>query len=597
MNLDQLKRQAKELLRGFTSGDPSAIAQVCAHYHDADPHTFALHDAQLVTARANGFESWPKLKAYAEGATVRALVGAVKAGDEAEVRAMLARRPELAREGVDNFAVLHHAVLSNHAGIVRLLMANGAPAREGVYPHREATTAHALAVAHGYDEIVRIIEEEEQKRPGRTSGRGPGPTPLHRAANGYEFEAATRLLDDGADVNARALEGLTPLDVVAERWWHADTAQFERMAALLLSRGAPMTPRAAAALGDLDWLRRWHAEGPRPVERRALLRIAVTHNRRGVLELLLDLGFDPDDRQRLHDGDEAPFTWGMPLQHAVELARYEMAEMLLERGADPNAQIYASGDPMFSAFSRNDDRMVALLERYGGIPAATAAGLFRKPELARRMIAGEARYRVDGAAGESLGEQLLWGAACGGDPEVLRMALDLVDWPRDDPRWFYVLEQPLRSWTHGPSGDTYEKNTYLTCFRMLLPRVNPDLRGRPTDNQQFGLTTLHNIVARGDMSGDERVEFAKAILDAGARLDIRDHLLKSTPLAWACRWGVVPLVQLFLERGADPVEQDAQPWAAPRAWAERMHHAEIIRLLENRDPRTQAPGKRPESPS
>ena len=269
----------------------------------------------------------------------------------------------------------------------------------------------------------------------------------------------------------------------------------------------------------------------------------------------------------------------MPLQHAVERQRYELAETLLERGADPNAQIYASGDPMFSAFSRNDDRMVALLERYGGIPAATSAGLFRKPELAKKMLSGETKYRVDGAAGQTLGEQLLWGAACGGDPEILAMALERVDWPRDDARWFGMLEQPLRSWTHGPSGDSYDHSTYLVCFTMLLERCDPNLRGRPTDNQQFGLTTLHNLVARGDMSGEERAAFARAILDAGARLDIRDHLLKSTPLGWACRWGVAPLVQLFLERGADPLEQDAEPWATPRVWAERMHHAEILALL------------------
>ena len=50
---------------------PTAIAEVHAHYRGAESTTFALHDAQLVLARAYGFDSWPKLKAYVDGATGR----------------------------------------------------------------------------------------------------------------------------------------------------------------------------------------------------------------------------------------------------------------------------------------------------------------------------------------------------------------------------------------------------------------------------------------------------------------------------------------------------------------------------------------------
>jgi ankyrin repeat protein len=69
------------------------------------------------------------------------------------------------------------------------------------------------------------------------------------------------------------------------------------------------------------------------------------------------------------------------------------------------------------------------------------------------------------------------------------------------------------------------------------------------------------------------------LLDAGARLDIRDNILRSTPLGWACRWGRVELVKLLLERGADPVEADAEPWATPRAWAEKMGRAAVLAEL------------------
>src|SRR2546428_806921 len=94
-DLDQLKRQAKELLQAFVSGEADAVAEVRAHYLDADPATFALHDAQLALARAYGYDSWPKLKAYVDGVTVRRLADAVRKGHIEQVRAMLKVRPEL----------------------------------------------------------------------------------------------------------------------------------------------------------------------------------------------------------------------------------------------------------------------------------------------------------------------------------------------------------------------------------------------------------------------------------------------------------------------------------------------------------------------
>lgn len=57
------------------------------------------------------------------------------------------------------------------------------------------------------------------------------------------------------------------------------------------------------------------------------------------------------------------------------------------------------------------------------------------------------------------------------------------------------------------------------------------------------------------------------------------QLLKSTPLGWACRWGQLPLVKLFLDRGADPVEADAEPWATPEAWAKKMKHEAVLAAL------------------
>jgi ankyrin repeat protein len=323
--------------------------------------------------------------------------------------------------------------------------------------------------------------------------------------------------------------------------------------------------------GDLAWLRARSAEGPLVPEDwlggGQLLSLAAEHDQAEVLSFLLDLGFDPNERIRLGELDDPIYTWGGPLHRCAGSGKLELAKVLLAHGADPNGQVYASGSAIFKAYAATDRDMVKLLEAHGGFLDAASAGYLGQTDLARRMFAEEAAGRLaEGTvpSGSTVAETLLWSGTGGGDPEIVRMALERIDWAPDDPRWHWPLWQALTS-------EGREPDRGLACFRLLLGRANPNV-------STFGRTILHDVVASG-RNVTERPAFAQMLLDSGARTDQRDDLLRSTPLGWACRWGHVEMVELLLVRGADPREADAEPWATPQAWAKKMRHPAVLTLL------------------
>src|ERR1700753_3233197 len=79
-NLEQLKKQAKDLLKRYRAGEPDAIAEVDCFERKPSPE-FALNDAQRVLARTYGFNSWPKLKAFVDGVDIERFAAAVQEGD------------------------------------------------------------------------------------------------------------------------------------------------------------------------------------------------------------------------------------------------------------------------------------------------------------------------------------------------------------------------------------------------------------------------------------------------------------------------------------------------------------------------------------
>ena len=118
-NLDQLKRQAKDLLRAARANESTAfgrfrILPAFTRSSDADlaRRPLALHDAQSVIAREHGFESWRALGERVEeltlafDAAVDLFVQAATDGRADRAERLLALHPGIARANLSTQLVL-----------------------------------------------------------------------------------------------------------------------------------------------------------------------------------------------------------------------------------------------------------------------------------------------------------------------------------------------------------------------------------------------------------------------------------------------------------------------------------------------------------
>lgn len=472
---------------------------------------------------------------------------------------------------------LHFAVLNRDAEMTQALMEFGSDARKGVWPHRDATTAHTIATDRGYGEIVAIIEKQEECRRQEMSSADSSSSPkideVHKAIQEGRCDDAIRILNDGLSlvgacdnygvtclhVAARAHNpdmvkwlldhqspvepiapfdisphlfqitdgpGRTPLDYAAiVAGWSArgrdfaflensktEPTRFDKTMKLLQAAGATLTPRVAVAIGDKQAVMEMHQEGRLNNDihffRGGLLSIAVRVNRIEMVMLLLDLGFDPDEPAT--PAEDGSRSWGMPLWFAAMCGRHEIARLLLDRGADVNAVVYACGDAWCNANATEDDKMKTLLREHGAQVTVEHVAEQKDRETAKAILDGTIAAQSLNCHKPSLtelAEQLLL-AAGSSDPEIVGMCLPHTKRERDDRWWNYVL---LRASVPG-------------SFELVLERgVDPDVTG------EGGFTTLHHL-ASNDVSDSDRCTFATMLLDAGASLSRRYPLLHSTPL-------------------------------------------------------------------
>lgn len=254
MNVEQLKKQAKELVRAARAGDPDAVARL-------GDLPVQLASAQLVLVREHGYSSWPALVRvgveqpfhtdleYYEG----------RADGIATVNGMSvteARRDLAGRHGFSNWAALRRHVRALADGeepptpfmlayralesddlpeLVRLLDAN-----PELVEMRGTNGNDLFGMANGLELTKLLLERGADVN----TGNDYGWTKLHQAGYGNDPELARLLLDAGArtDLSARG-DGGTPL-IVALFWGHREVTELLGL--------EPGNLRVAAGLGRVD---------------------------------------------------------------------------------------------------------------------------------------------------------------------------------------------------------------------------------------------------------------------------------------------------------------------------------------------------------
>jgi len=357
-NLDQLRRQAKELVRAARVGDRAAIERIGSVSGEV-----TLAAAQLAIAREYGMVSWPALNA--------------------EVRA----RSRSFEEVVEAFLA---ASVSYRVGRAARLLAE----------HPEIAE-YGLATAVVLGDVLRVGRELDAD-PGLTSRRDPrtGWTALHAVcASRWHLDPARAeglcavarlLLDAGADPNCVCGNGRwTPLGCAVT------SANSERrnepIVRLLLDHGARVQDGDLYAAGFAgSWCVRMlleHVPNVREVAEMALGAPISTGDTQ-TIGLLLDAGADP---ARYRDGDGR--TAAVLPDALVEKAPAELIELLLAHGADAITPGPDGRSPYRLASSLDREDVVGLLVRYGAHDDRTAVdrllGACRQAdrETAMRLVA------------------------------------------------------------------------------------------------------------------------------------------------------------------------------------------------------------------
>ncbi len=386
-DLEQLRHQAKDLLRAIHAGDPAAMAEL-REYHPEPiaPPRAKLADAQLVLARSYQASSWTRLVQSVQ------LVDAIWRDDITVVRDLVSRNPNLLHEHAlirtdSNWGPpMTYAANVGRDRIIQMLHGLGATDLE---------SAMGRAALQGKIGTAKMLHALLGK-PALPEGILGGPAyTLNVEGTAFALDLGARVYDDAGTL-------LAPVDVVLQT--DARNPSAKRAILELYARHGvafPDTPPMALHRGRIDLLENHLRRDPdllgrtfshraiypaemgcgdpidatvgTPLGGTTLLHMCVDYDEMEIARWLLDNGMDVNARSAVGANGFGGYTalfatvvsqpnfWMNYRKRGPFLAPF--TELLLGRGADPNvrASLWKQLHPGHGDTTRHEYRDVTAL--------------------------------------------------------------------------------------------------------------------------------------------------------------------------------------------------------------------------------------------
>jgi ankyrin repeat protein len=488
-NLEQQRKQARELLDAARRGDPDALRRFREHHpklgalqgNRSSASALSLHHAQLVIAREYGFASWPKLKAHIEatlGARHTRLIERDLTYYDDRAHGLLEVLADGAASTIEQVRSWHPAFTQASDDAIR------SAARTGSFTLDDARLVYARE--HGFPSWQRLADHLSRLNHGRADEPF---MQVVEAGKRLDFPRVLELLRAHPDlVRARGTNGNTLLN----------------LASGLAPCAVPTNEAERDAIASMDG------------------------DRLAPVRLLLASGADPNQ------ANDRGWT---PLHQAGYRNDPEMAALLLAAGARLDAEAYGSGGtPLVVALFWGHREAAERLAEAGIVPRnlRVAAGLGRR-DLVDECFTSDGRLTAAARASrgfyrphsgfptwhpaddsqEVIDEALVW-AAKSDRVEVMPLLAERGARVGADP---YRGTPLIWAATKGR----------IAAAKWLIEHgaaVNQRATfGGPSHGQ--GVTALHLAAQSGQL------EMVKFLLDRGADATLKDDLYGGTALGWA----------------------------------------------------------------